>query len=192
MRFKGVVLILFFLCSYKIYSQNEQVAENTIYSELLGNAASGISLNYDRIVLKKEKVALSISIGAGIIPTNIIKFSHVSRINYLIFGIPVSANLLFGKNNNHIEIGTGITFQQGMYGEGPRFSKTLFGVFRLGYRYQQEAGGFFWKIGFTPFIPIKEYGTLTIAENAPEINGLAIVPMAGLAFGYTFIKKNAK
>ncbi len=189
MCFKGVALIVLYLFSNNIYSQDGQTAKNTIYSEFLGNTASSISLNYDRIILKKERIALSISVGVGTVPSNIIKFNNVPRNNYLIYGIPVSANLLFGKKNNHIEIGVGATFQQGLYAAGAEYSRTLFGVILLGYRYQKEAGGFFWKVGFTPFIPIKEYGELTIDESAPKINGLPIVPLVGIAFGYTFIKK---
>src|ERR1035437_10727182 len=46
--------------------------KNTVYAEILGNAAGLFSINYDRIVFKKEKISLSFSIGAGMVPGNLI------------------------------------------------------------------------------------------------------------------------
>lgn len=182
MDIKGIALTMLLLCISNMYSQEVKTAKNTIYSELIGNTASAISINYDRILLKRGKTALSLNIGAGMVPTNIIKFKYSTRINYIIYAIPVSANLLIGKRNNHIELGAGCTFQQGTYGVGIKYTQTLFGVIRLGYRYQKDTGGFFWKAGFTPFIPLAEYGDITFEETSD----LPFLPLAGVAFGYTF------
>lgn len=183
MHFKTIILQLFLIGFSNILKSQDSVAKNTIYAEILGNAA-GISLNYDRVVLKKEKYFLSVGFGAGAVPANLINDAlnnGMPKAKYVVYGIPIFSNLSFGKKNNHIETGLGFTFQQGMYGLGLKYSKTLFTVIRLGYRYQKEKGGFFWKIGITPFIPIKEFGTLSVPYS--------IVPWGGLAFGYTF-KKN--
>lgn len=164
-----------------INAQEDSVAKkNSIYGEVLGNAA-GLSLNYDRVLLKKEKITLSVAIGAGIVPSNLINGAlnnGWSRANYIVYGIPISSNLYFGRNNHHLETGLGLTYQQGMYGVGEKYSKTIFGVVRLGYRYQRKKGGFFCKIGVTPFIPIKEFGTISV----PYV----VLPWGGLGLGYTF------
>ena len=154
--------------------------KNTVYAEILGNAAGLFSINYDRIVFKKEKISLSFSIGAGMVPGNLINNAfneHLQKINYLIYGIPISLNLSFGRKNHHLETGLGITYQQGMFASGLQYSKTVFAVIRIGYRYQKENGGYFWKIGFTPFFPIKEFGN---EQTFP------FIPLGGLALGYTF------
>jgi hypothetical protein len=161
-------------------SQEKEGPRNTVYAEILGNAA-GLSINYDRVVLKKEKIALSICIGAGFVPSNAINKllnNNATKKNYLPYGFPISCNLIYGKNNHHLETGVGLTYQQGMYGEGLKYSQTIFAVVRLGYRYQKENGGLFWKIGFTPFIPIKEFGTISV----PYV----FLPFGGIALGYTF------
>jgi len=152
--------------------------KNTLFVELLGNAAA-ISINYDRIVLRKKNISLTVCIGAGMIPSNLINQAlHNSfKSNYVVYGIPISTNLFWGRRKSHFEIGAGLTYHQGMYGLGPnKYSKTLFAVARLGYRYQKENGGFFWKIGLTPLFAIADFG---------EIESSAAVPLSGISLGYT-------
>ncbi len=153
-------------------------SKNSVYAELLGNAA-GLSINYDRIILRKNNISLSLCLGAGMVPSNLINgaLNNGAKTNYLVYGIPVSTNLFWGRRNSHLETGVGLTYQQGMSGLGAdKYSQTLFAVARLGYRYQKEIGGFFWKIGLTPFFAIVDFG---------EIESIPIVPLAGVAFGYT-------
>ena len=153
-------------------------SKNSVYAELLGNAA-GLSINYDRILLRKKNISLSLSVGAGMVPSNLINgaLNNGFKTNYLVYGIPVSTNLFWGRRNSHLETGIGLTYQQGMFGLGAdKYSQTLFAVARFGYRYQRENGGFFWKIGLTPFFAIADFG---------EIESIPIFPLAGVAFGYT-------
>lgn len=151
--------------------------KNTVYAEILGNAA-GLSITHDRIVFRKNNISLSLCLGVGMVPSNLINgaLNNGVKPNYLVYGIPISTNLFWGRKNNHLETGLGLTYQQGMTGIGEKYSKTIFAVARIGYRYQKEGGGFFWKIGLTPFFAIADFGV---------IKSIPIVPLAGIALGYT-------
>jgi hypothetical protein len=151
--------------------------KNTVYSELLGNAA-GFSINFDRIVFTKNSASISLCIGAGRVPGILINraLDNGFTPNFLVYGIPISTNLFWGRRNNHFETGLGLTYQQGLLSVGQRYSQSVFAVARIGYRYQKKTGGFFWKIGLTPFFTIFDFGD---EELGP------VIPLAGVAFGYT-------
>ena len=84
--------------------------------------------------------------------------------------------MFWGRKNNHLETGIGLTYQQGMTGSGEKYSKNILAVASIRYRYQKENGGFFWKFGLTPFFAIADFG---------EIKSIPVVPLGGIALGYT-------
>ena len=175
----------------------DSVARNSVYAEVLGNAV-GLSLNYDRIVLKKEKISMSFCIGAATNPINFLGSAFFNKPKFvnspLIYGVPVSCNMIYGRGNQHFEVGVGLTYNQGYsmdinyLHEVVYYSREIFAVIRLGYRFQKKDGGLFWKLGFTPYFLIKDYIVKTdVPELSPSfISVPKVIPMGGIAIGYTF------
>lgn len=125
----------------------KEYAKSTVYIELFGQ---GISINYDY----RFHPNFSFRIGSG--------FAIYA------FSLPVTLNLLTGsKTPHHIELGFGFILVG---------YKDLGGVVptaNLGYRFQPKNGGFFFKIAWTPIIPV----TSNFDEGKV---------WSGLSIGYTF------
>ena len=113
-------------------------------------------------------------------------------------GVSFQANYLYGKKH-YFEFGTGITLPE-VYSpskvecsyndnghwrcisEDWKFStRNVVIPVRIGYRYQRNEGGFFWKIAFVPLF----------SKNISQVLNVPFLPSAGIAFGYTF-KTNKK
>lgn len=141
---------------------NKEFVNNTIYVELMGNAAI-YSFNYERRV---SNLFWS-RIGVGYYP---------GPFGELVV-VPLGLNYLMGKKANFFELGLVIT---PIYAEEKfdLFSKSEskgFGVIlspTIGYRYQpQKKRNLFFKIAFTPL--------LTTLETR-------FLPSGGLSIGYSF------
>ena len=107
--------------------------------------------------------------------------------NFPVFSFSMQVNYLFGEKNHYLEIGTGITFPEFYFPtsatithssekthykyENWTISTDFLIPLRIGYRYQRDNGGFFWKIAFVPMF---------------SIHNDAFFPSAGIAIGYTF------
>ena len=114
--------------------ENKTFKKNSVYIELLGNGVI-YSLGYERIFWSD----------------NIYRFSTMSGFSYYIWELYFSQqiNLLIGKKNN-FELGFGCTLPiVEPIQDGSNMSYLFF--YRIGYRYQKEDGGMFFRIGFTPF-----------------------------------------
>jgi len=124
-------------------------AMNSNYIELLGNAGL-YSLNFDRVVLYRKKFKISGRVGANIWPVGYnLEQAYVVENNYIFFDSP-----------HHFEVGPGLTLQRKYNpvcsdtSQYPKYSweSVWFGMFRLGYRYQKEEEGFFFRFGLTPIL----------------------------------------
>ena len=183
---KQFLLIIFFIFNVVLVfgqhdSINQNHSKNTVYFEMLGNSI-GYSLNYDRLLISSEKFKTAGRIGLSYFPP-VIPPEH-----FIVMPIEISELILLGRKKHYFEIGAGLTLNYQLY-QGNNNSyfgndyinrslKTI-AVFRLGYRYQKENGGFFWKAGLTPLYEI--------TNNNDE---RMIVPnMFGIAVGYTLRKK---
>ena len=135
------------------------ITQHNLFLEI-GGTGGLYNITYDCSFALSEKRKLAVGLGGLYIPQ-------------LLYFISPQINYLFkGKKNSHLELGSGYALVW--------FSGDLVPVqyvsIRIGYRYQRENGGFFWKI---TIVPTYEIGDLFLP-----------MPIPGIAFGYTF--KNNK
>ncbi len=178
---------------------------NTIYMELCGQA--GIySFSYDWLFRINKKVKNSVSFGLAIIPAH-----------WDLFVIaPVSYNFLFGKKNNHLELGIGPTFFFQKFTNWEYTNSSvgyltvrkdyfLFASPKVGYRYQKLHGGLFFKATLSPIINIVQYFGVVKFKNASRFNLPGsirffepwgelgpVLPWTGVSIGYSFDFKKKK
>ncbi|MEM9324296.1 MAG: hypothetical protein AAGA85_01515 [Bacteroidota bacterium] len=156
-------------CQAQDESDDGTVARNSLFVEVMGTGTL-VSLNYDRILLKKGPWGLAGRIGFTYTPI-MEDFSDVGGP-----GIPVEISGLYGKRNNFFELGFGAAYHYVF--DDSDDNHLLFLVPRIGYRYQKPAGGFFFRAAFTPWIPV-------VVD--PEIDRFdpAWLPMLGVSIGHT-------
>jgi hypothetical protein len=153
------------------------IRRNTFFLELGGNTMS-YSLNYDRILLSRDKWKLSGRVGALYQP-----LFQVS--NRLMVGVPLEVSYLRGSGKHFVEVGLGgtVTYDTYPLSETRVRDLAVMGVFRVGYRHQKPEGGFFYKVGFTPLA-----GWVYDLESRSRRGPLSepfVYPVVGLAAGYT-------
>ncbi len=158
----------------------QPIRRNTFFVELGGNAVS-YSVNYDRILLARDKWKLSGRVGALYLP-----LFQVS--NRLMVGAPLEVSYLRGRGKHFLEIGLGGTVTYDTYPLSDTRVRDLavMGVFRVGYRHQKPEGGLFYKVGFTPLAGMV-YGLESGSGRGPSGEPFAY-PLVGLAAGYTLKK----
>jgi hypothetical protein len=126
------------------YTKNP--AKTAAFIELGGNAGL-YSLNIDRIYYYKK--ILKISARFGFAP-------HFNGI-YIEQIYVLENNFILFTNPHHLELGLGATLQR-RYNERPNqidnyiWENIVFSVARIGYRYQKQDEGFFFRAGLTPAI----------------------------------------
>ncbi len=166
MRIITVVIAL--MLSLNSHAQDSTLvtsfSRNTVFTELMGNAFL-YSINYDRLFFKTKNVKLSTRGG----------ISYFGAGTGKLLQLPIEANLLLG-NKRYFETGLGLLYL--MYQDpDPRSNYPYAPLsFRIGYRYQQPKGGFFFRCGYLfRYHPQKQkkYG------NDENFNNLS------LCFGYT-------
>jgi len=193
LRYK-IVVFNFLLLSFSLFSQSKDStvqqnikSKNAIFIEGLGSSASFVSLNYDRIIFQSEITKLTISAGVGLFP--VVDKENIAHKNvYYIYGLPVSTNLLLGKKKHYAELGVGVSYSKGLeasFSSTGRvvLSEMLFLVPRVGYRFQRNQGGFFFRIGFTPLVLLKNYTYSQFIGITPI---KTFTPYGGICFGYSF------
>lgn len=147
-------------------------ALNSNYIEILGNAGL-YSLNFDRIFLHREQFKISGRIGANIWPVGYnIEQAYVVENNYIFLPSP-----------HHVEIGPGLTLQRKFNPSCTdtttyKWESVWFGMFRLGYRYQKDEDGFFFRFGLTPIF----YRKYPCAVDIPPKNWFWL----GIAIGMSY------
>lgn len=137
------------------------LAKNTFFVELLGNAAI-YSLNYERFFTPQ----LGIRVGAMYIQAE----DEGDEISVGLF--PIMATYLFGEGNSHFETGLGIgigTAGIETTNLGEDWDSEVYGTATLGYRYQKPTGGVIFRAGFTP-----------------AFAGGNLIPWVGASVGYAF------
>jgi hypothetical protein len=136
-------------------TQDIEYSKNSIYFELFGNGGL-YSVNYER------NFHSNIDLRIG--------FSFYSEHNSDLFGtntytiwtttVPLTLTWLSGKKANHFEIGGGTLFgkrrQEYDSSNLNDNSTTIIDLTAfVGYRYQPRSEGILFRIGLTPFVPIK-------------------------------------
>lgn len=167
------LLFLVFLCT-TAFSQSSQndVSRNSFYFEAFGTAIL-YSLNYDRLLVVKERSSLAGRIGFTYVP-KIENPEHGPGLNIEIVG-------LWGASNHHLEIGSGSTFFYLVQNEesySPQSTSLFLLTNRVGYRFQKREGGLLFRIGFTPLFAINVDKDISSFDRS-------FYPMGGMSIGYT-------
>lgn len=150
--------------------------KNAVFIELGGNGGL-FSLNFDRLLLRKNRVNLSGRIGVSAFPQG-------PGFDYTFILEP---NFYYSLNSkHHLETGFGTSWFNALsYDEQTeKWSRNQEYIFmpRLGYRFQDILNdGFFFRAGFTPIIK-----RIYIGEPPNDYNGNGFIFWGGLGFGYSF------
>lgn len=124
-------------------------ARSATFIEIGGNG-SLYSLNFDQLLVYREQFKISGRAGLAIYPNGFyIEQAYVLENNYIFFSSP-----------HHLEIGPSVTLQRKFQTSCREpmhdiWENIWYGMFRLGYRYQKEEDGFFFRIGMLG-IPYKK------------------------------------
>lgn len=167
-----LLLLVFSLTTAFSQSQPNEVSRNSFYFEGFGTALI-YSINYDRLLVVKERSALAGRIGLTYFPKKINGSDQGPGVN-------IEINGLWGANNHHFEIGGGSTFIYLVQNEESySLSNTslLLLTTRVGYRFQKREGGLLFRIGFTPLFPI-------IIDKNTSVDR-SFFPSGGISIGYT-------
>jgi hypothetical protein len=157
------LILSFFILLYCCTAFSQQNKAYGIYLELGGNA-SFYSFNYDKEFLLREYYRMTWRAGLGVFPNEI----PVTTRDYHV-ATPLTVNFLYGRRDHFAEISAGQMCYLSV--ESP---PALSAVGNVGYRYQPDKGGYFFRIGFTPFL-----------QFVPE---LKYYNWAGISIGYTWRK----
>jgi len=185
-------------------------ARNTIYVELLGQGLYN-AFTFDRLHLENARSMTSYSAGITLIPSK----------DLFVLAVPISYNLLLGKRNHFLELGLGFTVMNLVEGNvawgtnevnstGDTIYVEKLGSIahyysyftpRIGYRFQQEDGGFFARVTLTPAIAFINFDDNFVEYETNKVyygwSGYSyfkeaaffpfrVFPWAGVSFGYTF------
>jgi len=188
---KKTILILFVFSYCSVLAQNKdsvvverdttkKFAKNTMYVDFLSNSWGLLggwgglpySLNYDRIIFKKDLFKIFGRAGIAIYPVGYSHFyGQYTNIYAYAFMYAAETGFLYGnKHNIEVSISASIIFEE--------YKKNIFMIYdnywsfdpRIGYRYQQPDGGLFIRVGFTGII-------------------ILFAPIPVLSCGYTFKSK---
>ncbi len=154
-----LVLILVFVISFGATAQTEPetfTAKNAIYLEV-GGSSGRYAVNYSMIFHQKGKLKLNASAGFSMWRNKINDFETI-----WLPVIPLEVTALYGKSNHHLEMGFGFTslLDRTLDFDSETLEledKVVFGAaipLRIGYRYQKPEGGFFFRVGYTPFFKV--------------------------------------
>lgn len=182
LKFWVVILVFFHFANSHVFAQKEAenfTAKNAIYLELGGS--SGIyAVNYSRIFHQKGKLKLNASAGFSMWPN-----TKINSKAYWYPAIPLEFSAFYGKSNHHLELGIAVTsfLTRDLFLESKTNSSKdilVLGALiplRVGYRYQKPEGGFFFRIGYTPFFNVPKGGR----------EDWVFTPVfAGISFGKSF------
>ena len=160
LRISIILSLLVIVLSDSAFSQSKP---NSFYLELVGSGGL-YSINYDRLFTEN----FGLRIGFMYFDTEwLLFFSDVEM-----FLFPTTLNYLVGTGKHKFELGAGPVFVFGnvsFFGSDPVSGSGVGWTGTIGYRYQQNDGGFMWRIGFTPFLA-----------------GGELFPSGGISFGFSF------
>lgn len=163
------------------------IRKESTYVEF-GGTGIVLSVCADRLIRVDKKRTNSFAAGFS--------FMHLPFSNGLtMLGVPISYNVLFGKRENHFELGFGLTtmFQEETnvtYNSIDYYRYVRFySVPRIGYRYQKPEGGFFFRIAFTPVISYLDVDRAGAYLEYPTNSYNALpFPLFGVCLGHTHKK----
>ena len=141
LRISIILSLLVIALSYDAFSQSKP---NSFYLELVGSGGL-YSINYDRMFTDN----IGARIGFMYFEADWLLF--FSDLDMLL--IPATLNYLVGTGKHKFELGAGPVFisgSMGFFGSDPVSGSGVGWTGTIGYRYQQNDGGFMWRIGFTP------------------------------------------
>jgi hypothetical protein len=180
--FSIVCLFLFCFCMPSA-GQNRKdsipISKNTLYVEFFGNCIYG-SINYDRIVMHKNKNKVSLRFGFLPYPKVTSLASATAEVSYL-----------YGVKHN-IESSIGVVYIHGLFLQEQTSyyehlaTGNLFLYPYLGYRFQKPEGGLFLRAGISAKVNLGELYRYNYKEYG---GGFEIVNSGiwfGVAIGYTF------
>ncbi|WP_296705422.1 hypothetical protein [Algoriphagus sp.] len=156
--FLAIICAIFFSISIESHAQSKAetfTAKNVVYLDLGGNAGQ-YAFTYGRVFHQKGKVKLSASAGFSM------WYQGSSSNTKWLPAIPIELTAFYGKSNHHLELGAGVTsyLDNSIYFDQETFEnvdKVVFGAIiplRIGYRFQKPEGGFFFRVGYTPFFNV--------------------------------------
>lgn len=162
-KFGICLFILVFSSHFSVFAQSEPktfTAKHAVYLEV-GGSSGRYAINYSKIFHQKGKLKLNASVGFSIWRNELNNFNTI-----WLPVIPLEVTAFYGKSNHHLELGFGFTSfldrTLNFDSETLEFQdKVVFGAIipvRIGYRYQKPGGGFFFRVGYTPFfdVPVRE------------------------------------
>jgi len=147
-------------------STKDQFKKNAVYVDLLGNGLL-LSINYSRVIVKKDRFFLSGQLGIG------------GELSVPMFAVPHQVTLNIGKpgKKSYFEVGVGGTFAHGTDWRNGRNDVHLFSYMLspiAGYRFQGRR--FFFRAYLSPLIQIAGY----------TYNRWAVTPYGGISLGVAF------
>ena len=169
MKYSFFLVVLSLLISKSIFSQKDSlnIAHNVIFIEVAGAGAYG-SVTYERVLYNKKLLMFTTRLGISTYHIN--DFTNNFNPDIL---LPISINGCYG-NNNKIEFGIGQTFASIVHADitdyEPKRITNFHTIFSIGYRYQKDTKGIFFRCVYTPII---------------EFNS-SFRNWAGISVGYSF------
>jgi hypothetical protein len=178
MRQTLLILFLSFLTTIANCQKVDSIFTNNNNAQIeLGGHGLYYSLNYERVLINRQKFKTTAQIGFALYPPNSqskdsCRFCHTFR------RLPILINELISFDRHHIELGLGYLLAQNTYalsgGGSVDSGWTGFIAGRLGYRYQKPNGRLIIRAGFTPLLSTSSYF------------GKRFYSWGGLAIGYSF------
>ena len=154
------LLVLVFALSFSFGATAQTEAEtftakNAIYLDIGGNAGQ-YAFTYGRLITQKNALKVMGSVGFSLWA------DRVDGSTVFNPAVPLELSGLIGNGNHHLELGLGVTPHLATSLDfNPETSeledKVVFGSLiplRIGYRYQKPEGGFFFRVGYTPFFTV--------------------------------------
>lgn len=165
------LLAFFFLSIINLKAQETKIKKNVVNVELAG---SGLlySFNYDRMLIIDEHMRFTANIGTWYFP----HFESFSDFKYMIGGV-AGFNTLLGKEKHFAELGINLSYMR-MRDIDDFDYDMIYLPIRLGYRYQKDEGGLFFRASFMPMI--------SILQDADAEILYPVTPHFGIGIGYVF------
>lgn len=189
LRLCAIVALVFFVTTNSATAQNlavgaEKGTNNHVMYIEIGGTGYYYTVNYERLLLAKKKVALFARVGFEYIP-----FGGADRLIHF----PIGANFTYGVRKHRLEAGMAglfrIDFSPGVgFGEGFYLTNPPTRIFlcpSVGYRFHAKPNEwgetFFLRVTFTPIIG------MDVFQDKPYF-----LPHAGISIGRTWNNPNRK
>lgn len=185
MKLNVFLALVFFLLKANVVAQDDAqkfTARNALYLEL-GGSSGEYAVNYSRIFYQKGNLKLNASAGFSLLRSSI-DFDTYTSTKWLPL-LPLEFTGFYGRRNHHLEMGFGfISYLDQSTNMNPdtfeTYPETVFRATlgtRIGYRYQKPEGGFFFRVGYTPYFILPVGG---------REDWIFEPRFAGLSFGKSF------